>query len=155
MVWVDNKEGQRVAISRTGKLVILDERQEFLGRGITNSRSNYDLAAGDRPEVFGHQAAFWVMNDVGNVHQSTDSPPIGLEDAHEGVVDLVTMRAYTFEGDNGEKIVEGDIPAALQVEAGEHLFVEGRQVVRDGQIATLDLPRVIERQTALVRALMG
>lgn len=49
-------------------------------------------------------------------------------------------------------------PAALLL-AGptrvKHLFVEGRQVVRDGQIATLDLPRVIERQTALARALMG
>jgi len=43
--------------------------------------------------------------------------PIGLEDKHEGVVDLITMKAYTFEGDNGEKIVVGDIPAALQVEA--------------------------------------
>ena len=49
-------------------------------------------------------------------------------------------------------------PAALLL-AGpsrvKHLFVEGRQVVRDGQIATLDLPRVIERQNALARALMG
>ena len=34
-----------------------------------------------------------------------------------------------------------------------HLIVEGRQVVRDGQITTIDLPRVIERQTALARAL--
>ena len=35
------------------------------------------------------------------------------------------------------------------------LFVEGRRVVRDGQIATLDLPRVIERQNQLARALAG
>ncbi|WP_457646570.1 8-oxoguanine deaminase [Profundibacter sp.] len=34
------------------------------------------------------------------------------------------------------------------------LFVEGRQVVRDGQMATIDLPRVIERQNALARGLM-
>jgi elongation factor G len=43
--------------------------------------------------------------------------PIGLEDKHEGVVDLVTMKAYTFGGENGEKIIEAEIPAALQVEA--------------------------------------
>ncbi len=47
-------------------------------------------------------------------------------------------------------------PAALLL-AGptrvKHLFVEGRQVVSDGQIATLDLPRVIERQNALARRL--
>jgi elongation factor G len=43
--------------------------------------------------------------------------PIGLEDAHVGVVDLVTMKSYIFDGENGETIIEGDIPAALQVEA--------------------------------------
>ncbi|WP_126976062.1 8-oxoguanine deaminase [Frigidibacter oleivorans] len=36
-----------------------------------------------------------------------------------------------------------------------HLFVEGRQVVRDGQMTTLDLPRVIERQNRLARRLAG
>jgi cytosine/adenosine deaminase-related metal-dependent hydrolase len=34
------------------------------------------------------------------------------------------------------------------------LFVEGRQVVRAGQITTLDLPRVIERQNRLAARLM-
>jgi hypothetical protein len=33
------------------------------------------------------------------------------------------------------------------------LFIEGRQVVRDGHVATIDLPRVIERQNALARQL--
>ncbi len=49
-------------------------------------------------------------------------------------------------------------PAALLL-AGptrvKHLFVEGRQVVRDGHVTTLDLPHVIERQSRLARALMG
>jgi cytosine/adenosine deaminase-related metal-dependent hydrolase len=31
----------------------------------------------------------------------------------------------------------------------KHLIVEGRQVVRDGQMVTIDLPRVIEQQNAL------
>ena len=35
------------------------------------------------------------------------------------------------------------------------LFVEGRQVVRDGQVVTLDLGRVIEAQTRLAQRLMG
>lgn len=43
--------------------------------------------------------------------------PIGLEDKHEGIVDLVTMKAYYFEGDNGEKMVEKEIPAELLEEA--------------------------------------
>ncbi len=49
-------------------------------------------------------------------------------------------------------------PAALLL-AGptrvKHLFVEGRQVVRDGHITTVDLPRAIERQNRLAQALMN
>ncbi|MGJ8604310.1 MAG: 8-oxoguanine deaminase [Marivita sp.] len=49
-------------------------------------------------------------------------------------------------------------PAALLL-AGptrvKHLLVEGRQIVRDGHVTTLDLPRVIERQNRLAQALMG
>ncbi|MEC7242066.1 MAG: elongation factor G [Myxococcota bacterium] len=39
--------------------------------------------------------------------------PIGLEDQHRGVVDLVSMKSLVFEGDNGEKIIEGEIPADM------------------------------------------
>ena len=39
--------------------------------------------------------------------------PIGLEDQHRGVVDLVSMKSLIFEGDNGENIVEGEIPADM------------------------------------------
>lgn len=35
------------------------------------------------------------------------------------------------------------------------LFVEGRRIVAGGQITTIDLPRVIERQNRLARRLMG
>ena len=49
-------------------------------------------------------------------------------------------------------------PAALLM-AGptqvKHLLVEGRQIVRDGHVTSIDLPRVVERQNALARALMG
>ena len=43
--------------------------------------------------------------------------PIGLEHEHAGVVDLVTMRAYYNEGDNGEVIREDDIPAEMVSDA--------------------------------------
>ncbi|KZY38814.1 hypothetical protein A3731_39640 [Roseovarius sp. HI0049] len=49
-------------------------------------------------------------------------------------------------------------PAALLL-AGpvtvRDLFVEGRGVVRDGQVVTVDLPTVVERQNALAKRLMG
>ncbi len=43
--------------------------------------------------------------------------PIGLEGDLEGVVDLVTMKALYFDGDNGEIVREEEIPAHLQEEA--------------------------------------
>ena len=39
--------------------------------------------------------------------------PIGLEAAHEGVVDLLTLKSYTFTGNMGEDVVEGEVPAEL------------------------------------------
>ena len=38
--------------------------------------------------------------------------PVGLEAAHEGVIDLVRMKRLTFAGDRGEDVVEDDVPAA-------------------------------------------
>ncbi|RWR47607.1 8-oxoguanine deaminase [Sinirhodobacter ferrireducens] len=50
-------------------------------------------------------------------------------------------------------------PVAALLLAGpprvRHLFVEGRQVVHDGRLTTIDLPLVIEEQTRLARALAG
>ncbi len=45
--------------------------------------------------------------------------PIGLEDRLEGMVDLVTMKAVYFKGDDGTQIEITDIPEALQAEADE------------------------------------
>ncbi|KLU05372.1 Translation elongation factor G [Rhodopirellula islandica] len=45
--------------------------------------------------------------------------PIGAEENFRGVVDLIEMVAYTFEGDQGEKVVTGEIPADLKDEAEE------------------------------------
>jgi elongation factor G len=43
--------------------------------------------------------------------------PIGLEDKHEGVIDLVAMKAYFFEGEHGEQVVVKEIPEHLIDEA--------------------------------------
>ena len=50
-----------------------------------------------------------------NAHAIT--MPIGYEDRFEGVIDLVQMKAFYFDGDNGEKIREETIPADLSAEA--------------------------------------
>ena len=46
--------------------------------------------------------------------------PIGLEDKLEGVVDLVTMKALYFEGDNGTQIREAEIPSNMLEEAQKY-----------------------------------
>jgi elongation factor G len=45
--------------------------------------------------------------------------PIGLEDKHEGVVDLVTMKALYFDGDETFAVREAEIPEDLVAEARE------------------------------------
>ncbi len=45
--------------------------------------------------------------------------PIGLEDKHEGVIDLVAMKAYFFEGDSGERVAVKDIPEDMMAQALE------------------------------------
>ena len=45
--------------------------------------------------------------------------PIGLENDHVGVVDLITMKAIYFDGDSGENLRYEDIPAEMMEEAEE------------------------------------
>ena len=40
---------------------------------------NYDLEAGDRPEITGDQGIWWILNDAGNVKWRPEGDPIGLE----------------------------------------------------------------------------
>ncbi len=46
--------------------------------------------------------------------------PIGAEGEFKGVVDLVTKKAYTFEGANGENVIEIDIPSDLTAKVDEY-----------------------------------
>lgn len=74
--------------------------------------------------------------------------PIGAEDKFQGVIDLVQMKAFYFDGDNGEKIRIEEIPADLLEEAKErretlieamgdfdddvmHKFLEGEEIPVD------------------------
>ncbi len=52
--------------------------------------------------------------------------PIGLESNFSGIVNLLENKAYTFEGDHGEKIVEVPVPDAMkaEVEAARHTLIE-------------------------------
>ena len=46
--------------------------------------------------------------------------PIGLEDKHEGVIDLISMKAVYFDGEQGTEIRYAEIPAHLRGDAEKH-----------------------------------
>ncbi len=45
--------------------------------------------------------------------------PMGLRGDFYGLIDLMTMKAYTFDGEMGEKVIEGEIPAEYADKAKE------------------------------------
>lgn len=45
--------------------------------------------------------------------------PIGERSDFSGVIDLIKMKSYTFSGDMGENVIEGEIPAELLSKAKE------------------------------------
>ena len=55
-----------------------------------------------------------------NKHAVRFQIPIGLEGDHKGVVDLMKMKAYYFEGEMGNKIIEKDIPEDLLADAQKY-----------------------------------
>lgn len=84
-----------------------------------------------------------VIDDVRNqlkLNAAAVQIPIGLEGEHRGVVDLIEQKAYFFDGEKGEKIIEQDIPAELmkQVEEKRLELVE-RVADCDDEIAEIFL----------------
>eukprot|EP00804_Cyclotella_cryptica_P001533 CCRYP_003744-RB/>CCRYP_003744-RB protein AED:0.08 eAED:0.08 QI:342/1/1/1/1/1/2/61/751 len=58
-----------------------------------------------------------VIGDLRNqlkLNASAVQIPMGLEDKHEGVIDLILNKAYTFDGEKGEKIAVGDVPESMK-----------------------------------------
>ncbi|PIT92273.1 MAG: elongation factor G [Candidatus Harrisonbacteria bacterium CG10_big_fil_rev_8_21_14_0_10_42_17] len=55
--------------------------------------------------------------------------PIGLESDLKGLVDLLTMKAYFFEGEKGERMVEGEIPASMKEEVEQRRSVLIEKIV--------------------------
>jgi elongation factor G len=49
--------------------------------------------------------------------------PIGLEDNFEGIIDLIKMKAYFFEGEMGNTVIEKEVPENLKA-AAETLRIE-------------------------------
>lgn len=72
--------------------------------------------------------------------------PIGEEDKHEGVIDLLKMKAYGFEGKLGDNVVEIPFPENLRAEAekyrGELIekIVENNEEMMNKYLAGEEIP---------------
>ena len=66
--------------------------------------------------------------------------PIGAEGDFEGVVDLLSLKAYTFSGNMGEEVIEGECPAHLLEEAKKYR----------GEL----VERIVEHDDALMNAFL-
>src|SRR5262249_2861346 len=65
-------------------------------------------------------AAVQSMRDRLGAHPVPIQIPIGQEEHHRGVVDLVEMRSIVYEDDLGTKFTTGDIPPELREQAEEY-----------------------------------
>jgi elongation factor G len=88
--------------------------------------------------------------------------PIGAEDKFEGVVDLVEMQAVRFEGEKGERVVTGPIPAEMKAQVDEyrHKLLEGvaeydddclHQYLESHEVKTDALKRAIRNGTIAMK----
>jgi elongation factor G len=59
--------------------------------------------------------------------------PIGLEGGFQGVVDLVALKAYYFDGENGERVRIEEVPAALlsEVRAKREELIDAASLFSD------------------------
>ncbi len=85
--------------------------------------------------------------------------PIGLEEKFEGVINLLTMKAYYFEGEMGNQVVEKEIPENFQAEAKKYhqelveKIVETDEVMMteylEGMIPDIDVLKKTLRQAVI------
>jgi elongation factor G len=73
----------------------------------------------DRPGGNYHRVSTMLKEKLAHTPLNVQMP-IGAEDKFHGIIDLVRMRAFYFDGDNGEHVREEDIPAELRAEAEKH-----------------------------------
>ncbi|MEI6296974.1 MAG: elongation factor G [bacterium] len=83
--------------------------------------------------------------------------PIGQEENHEGVIDLIKMKAFYFEGEMGNKVIEKEIPAellenakAVRADTVERIVEHDDKLMADylegKEISVDDIKRIVRRE---------
>ncbi len=85
--------------------------------------------------------------------------PIGAEDHFDGVIDLLKMKAYYFEGPMGDNVVEKEIPEDLKAEAEKYHGELIEKIVEqddalmsdylEGKIPTVDVLKATMRKAVI------
>ena len=72
--------------------------------------------------------------------------PIGKEDEFKGIIDLFEMKAYIFNGDKGDDIEVGEIPADLKDQAQKNIMTSLSSSV-------LNLMKTLWRSSLMMKSL--
>ncbi|NBD08669.1 MULTISPECIES: elongation factor G [Corallococcus] len=99
---VSGVQSQSITVDRQMKRYKVP-RIAFINK-MDRSGANYDRVAAQLKEKLGHHAVKLQY-------------PIGAEDRFQGLIDLLSMKAYYFDGENGENVREEAIPADMLDEA--------------------------------------
>nr|WP_216627207.1 elongation factor G [Corallococcus exercitus] len=99
---VSGVQSQSITVDRQMKRYKVP-RIAFINK-MDRSGANYDRVASQLKEKLGHHAVKLQY-------------PIGAEDRFQGLIDLLSMKAYYFDGENGEHVREEAIPADMLDEA--------------------------------------
>src|SRR3989344_4037245 len=59
--------------------------------------------------------------------------PIGLEEHHEGVIDLLLLKAFRFEGEQGGKVTPAEIPPELKADAESYRTLLVEKIVENDE----------------------
>ncbi|NNB91712.1 elongation factor G [Corallococcus exiguus] len=99
---VSGVQSQSITVDRQMKRYKVP-RIAFINK-MDRSGANYDRVAAQLKEKLGHHAVKLQY-------------PIGAEDRFQGLIDLLSMKAFYFDGENGETVREEAIPADMLDEA--------------------------------------
>ncbi|RKG65455.1 elongation factor G [Corallococcus sp. CA054B] len=132
---VSGVQSQSITVDRQMKRYKVP-RIAFINK-MDRSGANYDRVAAQLKEKLGHHAVKLQY-------------PIGAEDRFQGLIDLLSMKAFYFDGENGEHIREEDIPADMLDEAKlrRDEMIEGIANVDDelGEAFLMDPASISEEQ---------
>ncbi|MFL5322339.1 MAG: elongation factor G [Myxococcaceae bacterium] len=144
---VSGVQSQSITVDRQMKRYNVP-RLAFVNK-MDRAGANYERVAQQLKDKLGHHMVMMQL-------------PIGAEDRFQGVIDPINMKAYYFEGDDGENVIEKEVPAELLEAAKERRqqIIEkvadvdeklAEKFLGDEQISEADLRAAVRRATIALK----